>query len=264
MDRLTRLIGALLVLFTCAGASTVSATPRGLSQDKSPDAAAIEAYRANDLETARSLWLELLEQDPPAVVGRERARIAYNLGNLASRDGDELQAVGWYSAALRERPRDDDTWANLKLARLNAGLEAADRGDLRATVQHLILSLTLTESSWLALFGLLPLALCLGFEAFRGGRRWRWASAAAFCHALLLVVPYWARSQEARSDPMLVTKTEGLALRSEPRPDANRILELEVGDEVERIDEILEWTSVRALGGRRGWVKTEGVFALRR
>jgi tetratricopeptide (TPR) repeat protein len=254
------LLQLVALLCLCRLPAQADSSPAALDSEQ----AAVAAYRADDLETARTLWLEALDSGADTLAAAERGRLCYNLGKVASRRGDSLEAVGWYTAALRLRPRDEDSWANLELERLNAGLGAADRGDLAATVERLLSSLTEPESSWLALFGLLPLALCLGFEALRGGRRWRWLSLFALGLALLCGLP-WARHRlAAGSDPVLVLAEDRVPLRSEPRKDAERIGELAAGAIVDRRDALPEWTEVEFEGHRRGWLRGSAVFALRR
>src|SRR6185436_3640855 len=91
------------------------------------DQAAIDAYRRGNYDSAKSLWISALESAP--LPSAERARILYDLGNAAFRSDAPLEAVGWYTASLRLRPRDADTWTNLEHARRTAKLDPADRGD---------------------------------------------------------------------------------------------------------------------------------------
>lgn len=228
------------------------------------DAAAVAAYRSGDLETARSLWLELLEADPPKVIGAERARVLHNLGNLAVRQKEDLRAVGWYTASLRLRPRDADTRANLEFARLSAGLPPADRGDLSATVHLLLTWLDLGEAGWLALFATLPLLLALALEALRGGRRWRWTAVLCVGVALVGSLPLWVGLARSASDPVLIVATRGASVRAEPRADSDAIELAAAGAELERVDEYPGWVRVELGRGRSGWVREDEAFALRR
>ncbi|MFT7670688.1 MAG: tetratricopeptide (TPR) repeat protein, partial [Planctomycetota bacterium] len=224
---------------------------------------AVMAYRSGDLETARTLWSEELSLSTE-LSSDERARLCYNIGNVCLRQDQALEAVGWYTAALRLRPRDIDTRSNLEMARLEAGLEAADRGDLGATVDRLLASWTTAESSWIALFGLLPLAIVLGFEALRGGRGARFAGMAALLVAVVSALP-WAYNQlESGRDPVMVIAKKTVSIRSEPRQDADRVEELLVGEVVLRVDVMSDWTAVELSGRRRGWLPSAEAFALRR
>jgi tetratricopeptide (TPR) repeat protein len=228
------------------------------------DAAALEAYRAGDLETARVLWREVLEEGREVLPDGQRARLCYNLGNAAARREAWLAAAGWYTAALRLRPRDADAWANLELARLEAGLGAADRGDLRATVERLLSSLTAAESAWLALLGLLPLALALVGEALRGGSAWRLASWSALALALLLALPWLRHRLRTGGAEVFVVAEEGARARNEPRGDGTSVEELAPGDVHRRIDSLPGWVELELPAGRRGWVRESALLDLDR
>ncbi len=255
MNTILRVLALLLVLLA------PPASGRDAGTD-AVDAAAVAAYRAGDLVSARSGWLAALEN--PRVRGAERARILYDLGNVAFREDKKLEAVGWYSAALRLRPRDADTWANLEHARREAGLEPADRGDLTATLRRLLTAFDPTEARTLALAGLALLAAALGYEALRGGRLARWLALAAFGGALVLSAPCARHWLAGDADPLLVVEEGQAPVRSEPRGDAAVIAEAPAGSQVERLDTLPGWVKVRAADGAEGWVGDKAVFALRR
>ena len=227
------------------------------------DAAAVAAYRAGDLAAARAGFVAALDAEPrPA--GPERARLLANLGNVAFREGAVLESVGWYTASLRLRPRHGDTWANLEHARRKAGLEPADRGDLRATVERLLGAFTPGEARWLALVGIAGLAAALLFEALRGGRIGRWTAAGGAGFALLLSSPSLHGAWTSRDAPALVV-TEGSArVRSEPRADAAVVAEVPAGAEVEVTDALPGWVKIDAGEGNSGWVGQRDVFRLDR
>lgn len=258
MKKLRHMIVCLVVL------CMASASSLAFADQHSIDADAVSAYREGDLDTARTLWIELLEQEPAVLRGAERARVLFNLGNLAVRAQDDLEAVGWYSASLRLRPRDRAAWKNLEFARLNSELEEADRGDLRDTLAHLLGSLTPGESRSLALLALLPLAIAFAFEALRGGLFWRLACLAGLLLAIAGAIPLGYSLATAQVDPVMVIEKKGLPARAEPRDDAKRVVLLEAGESYERVNSYPEWVQVRLGAGRLGWVRDTGVFALDR
>lgn len=230
---------------------------------ESHDGEAIAMYRAGDMGAARALWTKSLAAEP-RLEGDERARILHNLGNLAFREGQVLESVGWYTSSLRLRPRDADTWANLEHARREAKLEPADRGDLRATLRRLLGAFTREESRLLALGGLLAWAATLAFEALRGGRAGRWLALGGAAFALLCASP-WLHALAAHVDRPALVVEEGKALvRSEPRVDAAVVAEAPAGSEVEEIDALPGWTKIRAADGAEGWVVADSTFALAR
>jgi tetratricopeptide (TPR) repeat protein len=251
---------ALGFLLVC-GAAALAQTGDALANR---DALATAAYRSDDLSTARILWEEELQAVRDSADENQRARLCYNLGNLALRENHPLDAVAWFSASLRLRPRDSDTWSNLELARLNAGLDAADRGDLAATMDRLLTSWSKAESSWLALFGVLPLALALAFEALRGGRAARWLVALGLLVGALCGTPWLWNWLQAGNDPVMIVASENARALSEPRSDAPRVLELEAGEVLMRSDQTPGWVEVEAADGQRGWLRAEQAFALNR
>lgn len=262
---LSRLACACLTI-VCVLATTVVARASATTPTPAPvvavdhDAVAVEAYRKGDLATARTAWTDALA----GTDGRERARILYDLGNVAFREGKTLEAVGWYTASLRLRPRDADTWNNLEEARSRAKLDPADRGDLSGTLRRLLRSFTGTEGRWLALAGLATLAAALAYEALRGGRLARVLAWTAAGVALLACAP-WIDSLAHRSTiPLLVIQPEGTSVRSEPRDKGAVTAELPPGAVVEHVDELPEWTKVRLDTGLEGWARKAHVFALKR
>jgi len=253
----TYLLGCFVILSACLPALA-------LDRPAAPsDGGAIPAYRSGDLAAARTAWTAMLDAEP-RLEGPERARILANLGNVAFREGKVLESVGWFTASIRLRPRDADTWANLEHARRVAKLEPADRGDLGATVQRLLGALTPSESRLLALVGLIGLGAGLAHEALRGGRTGRWLAALGVGFALVSAAP-WIHDVSTRSDSPGLVVEEGKALvRSEPRTEAAVVAEAAAGGEVEMLDSLPGWTKVRISDGNEGWVETGEAFALER
>lgn len=233
------------------------------SAQETRDAAAVAAYRAGDMREARARWLDVLNAEP-RIEGDERARVLYNLGNVAFREEHTAEAVGWFTASLRLRPRDADTWTNLERARRAAQLEPADRGDLGATVRRLLTSFTVAESHWLALLGLAGLAAALGFEALRGGRTGRWFALGGVGFAALMSAPCLHGKWTRLDRPAIVVEESKALVRSEPRNDAAVVGEAALGAEVEMVDALPGWTKIRLSDGEEGWVGERAVFSLLR
>jgi tetratricopeptide (TPR) repeat protein len=234
---------------------------RGAAAQQGAFERGIEAYRRGDWSAATSHWQEALTAD---LAPADRARVLHDLGNAAWRREAPLEAVGWYTAALRHEPRRADTWRNLELARAKAGLAPADRGDLRSTARRLLSALLPEERRLLALLGLAPLALVLAFEALRGGRP---AARLALVAALLSVLGATPWAFGLRCGPAatcLVVRAPTVPLGSEPRADLPPIGEVAGGEEVERIDALPGWVRIVTGGGLRGWVPEGAVFDLTR
>jgi len=238
--------------------------PQDASAYRALDRAAIEAYRRQDFASARQCWQNCLS-DPELQRSRaEKGRVLYDLGNVAYREGQLYEAVGWYSAALEERPRDADTWHNLEQARSDAHLEPADRGDLYSSLERLATSLTPEEARALALWASLAWVLVLAGEAFLGGRVWAWLAHLATLALAACLVPWLVQGSRAQRNELLVVCAAPLELRSEPREDAAKVLELKPGERVRYQDELPDWIKVEDQGARSGWARRETLFALRR
>jgi hypothetical protein len=229
-------------------------------QGPEPPAAAFEqavaAYRAGDWATARTLWQGLL--DEPSI---DRASVLYDLGNVAWREGEPLAAAAYYTACIRLAPRHRDAWANLEFVRAEAGLEPADRGDLRSTARRLLFSLDRAESEWLALAAAASFASALGYEALRGSRSARRLVLAAGLFLLVGLAPWVAWLLRGEGRALFVVAAEGGALRSSPSGDAALIGRLEPASEALWIDALPGWVRARA-GGMVGWVEESAVRAV--
>jgi tetratricopeptide (TPR) repeat protein len=252
------------LILSIAIAAAVLVAPSHARDRAGDEAAAQTAYRRGDFQSAKASWLAVLEDAGGPNAPYERARILYNLGNAAFRASQTLEAVGWYTASLRLRPRDAETWQNLEHARSAAKLEPADRGDLSATAHRLFSSLTLAESEWLVLAVVIAWAGVLAMEALRGGRLWRRLAFVGVLAILVSFVPLGFSLARDRGDVMLAIQEQKLAVKSEPRADAAVIAEVTPGDEVRRLDTLPDWTKVELGAGAVGWVESRAVFALDR
>jgi len=250
---------ALLLVLTSWATPTMGSASAGSADFES----AVEAYRAGDLATAEVLFDGLLDAGLSA---SDRAILLRNLGNIAYRQDEFMDAVAYYTAATREESRDGDLWHNLELARASAGLEPADAGDLAATAAHLFSLPTAAElrtAGWL-LVGLLALVLLV--EVLRGGTSPKVAAglvvfALAGDLALLQV-----RSMTALEAPAMVVAADGVELSSEPRPGYPAGIDLEPAEVVEVIDRLGQqgqagaWVKVQSAEGQ-GWLPESEVLS---
>jgi len=252
----------LLLFLACflSGVTTAASETELVSQDRAGFDRGVAAYRRGDYAEAEAIWSETLRD---ALSEETRARIYYNLGNATWRQDEAMEAVGWYSACLRISPRSADAWHNLELVRAEAGLEPADRGDLRSTARRALLSLRPEEARLLALLTLAGLALVLALEAFLGGELLRWLSLLGALAAIVLCLPFFYRLGAEEQDPMLVVRAPSVSMRSEPATSRTPIAELDAGEEVERVDSLPGWIRVTRGDGTRGWVQEEALFPLR-
>jgi tetratricopeptide (TPR) repeat protein len=236
--------------------------PQGVARDGAQGTTyerALAAYRAAEYATARELWLDALEETGEGAA--DRATVLYDLGNVAYRRKRPLEAAGWYTASLRLAPRDEDARHNLELVRREAGLEPADRGDLRATAKRLLTIGTVDECQKAALAIGALLALALAWEALRGGTA---AKATSLALAALLagaLAPWTYQVLVDDRELVFVTAPEGADVRSEPRDGSARIARVSAATEVERIDAVAGWVRIEQ-GAVRGWIEREACLPL--
>jgi len=249
------------VILTSCLLFLVASTPAlELGAQEAVDTDAVEAYRAGLHADALARWDELLKAttlDP-----LERGRLLYNAGNAAARGGSWFEAVGYYNEALHVTPRDADLWANLEYARREAGLEPRDRGDLVSTLERGLSAWTIEEARWIALAGLLLLAAGLLFEALRGGRAGRSMAWSGLVIALLSALPLARHQLEDDSPTVFVVARNGLAVRSEPRSDAQVLERADPCTYRLELDRLSGWVGVETSGGAKGWVPEDGVLSL--
>lgn len=248
---------------------TGTAAPADLGADDAPPPSAAsvglaegaEQWRAGRRLAAEQHWRAALERGPSRAV---QGALYYNLGNAAWHRDRALEAVGWYTLALPLAPREADLLDNLDLARREAGLGPRDRGDLVSSFERYLRTWTEAEARWLALLGLLPLAVALLGEALRGGAGWRMTALLALLLALFAALPHWHQERQRDRDLGLVLAPAGARLTAEPgegQGGAGSIL-AEAGSEVERIDSLPGWVRVRTASGHRGWMQESDFFAL--
>ena len=240
------LLWALLCMGFAAPGLGLEATPEA----QTPSAGQV-AYRSGDYASAKAHWAGALEQTTGSA---RRGELLHNLGNAAFREGNFLEAVARYTSAVEHAPRQSDTWANLELARSRAGLEAADRGDLAATVERLYSILRLPELELLSFGVLALLGLCLLGEALRGGRLTRCLAVIFLGLGLGLAALHTWRAVHTPAQRAMVTASGGAALRSEPNLDLPVILRVDGGGIIELVDSLPGWLRVRA-DGTLGWIE---------
>jgi len=219
----------------------------------------VGAYRQGQYAEASAHWKACL--DEPLAPGA-RGQVLYDLGNSSFRQGEALDAVGWYSAALRHLPRDRELWSNLELARAKAGLEPADRGNLRDTMERLLGAFRPSEARTFFALGLALVLLAALGEALRGGRLWARLFGLSWLLALGMVTPWLHWQSHQGGDPLMILAKPSVALRNEPRLELPSTGKLNAGSEVQRVDELPGWVRVRGGDGSLGWVQESAVFEL--
>lgn len=219
---------------------------------------AVEAYRRGDWTAAREAWSDELAQSGLSLGAQ--ARLAYNLGNCAFREGATARAGAWYEEALVLDPTLSEARANLDHVRTLLGLPPLDRGDLSGTLAIALDSLRAAQWRWVALVLLLAGAVCWLQASPSRSRWWRLAALACFVLVGVCLLAGWWRGRSEGPQRAWLVGTGRTELRSEPRDAAAVIGDATVLARVEVLDEELAgWLKVRA-GAVTGWVASEAVF----
>lgn len=231
--------------------------------------AGVSAYRAGDYGEARRLWSDLLASAPKMPspghgqpLHFDVGRLLYNLGNACLRCGQPLEALGAYSAALRLAPRDAALRANLARARAAAGLAEPPAPRLVQQLSGWLDWPTPAERRWMALLGLLPLALALLYEALAGGRGARRALAACLLLAAAAAAPLAHELLGPSAPEVLVVSPGGAPLYSEPRLEARQVGQAAAGETLRELDALPGWRRVVGPGGPAAWTPAGGLFHL--
>jgi len=224
------------------------------------------AWLVGARERASEAWRAALEANPKPAL---RPALYYNLGNVAWHAQRPLEAVAWYTAALPLAPREPDLLDNLDFARREAGLPPRDRGDLLSALERYLSAWTEGEARWLALLGLIPLAVALCGEALRGGAAWRLLALGALLLALAAAAPYAQHQRRLSEDAGLVVAPTGARLLCEPALTKGAVAPTgrplaEAGSRVRRIDAVEAWVRVVDPSGERGWIPRDAFFELTR
>lgn len=243
----------------------------GLAEANALFDAGLERWRASDVRGAEALWLRALEvagPQPPLSHRQDtvldRWALCHNLGNAAFRDERPLEAVAWYRAALRHRPRELDTLDNLVLAERAAELPDDGEVDFVRSLMQLLELVSREEAPWLALVGLLPLGVILLAEALRGGRGWRWLSLLAVLSALTCLAPFLRYRLQESEPTVMVVDESGLERRREPLSERPVVGRWAPGTELRVVDRLADWHRLVDASGERGWVSSAGLFDLDR
>ena len=121
---------------------------------------------------------------------------------------------------------------------------------------------TLVEARWIALGGVLLLAAAFAHEALRGGREGRALVWVGLGLALLASAPLARHELADESSRVFVISERGIALRSEPRADAQVLEHVESGTYRRELNRLSGWVGVRTTSGAKGWVPESGVLVL--
>ena len=120
MAQSLKVIAWLLIGVTLAGCATMGtkSSPRRLSDVINTHDQADAAYRANDMQHAATLYLQLTRMVP------QEADYWYMLGNAYVRTQEPDKAVQAYQQAIARNPNHSRAWHNLGIVRMRQAMAA--------------------------------------------------------------------------------------------------------------------------------------------
>jgi hypothetical protein len=212
-------------------------------------------YQENDFNGALTAYLAVLE------AGYESSDLHYNLGNAYFKTGDLGRSILSWERALRVRPGDSDTRANLELARsLTADeIEPLPRFWLLSALSWWVNLLPqrvlvfLVALTYLLITG----GLCLFVLSRRQGkgRMGAWVSLGGVAGGVLFGVTLLARTGALGGSEWGVILEEAVPVQSAPSSEADLTLFLVHEGTKVRIDQTSEtWLEVVLEDGKVGWV----------
>jgi hypothetical protein len=214
-------------------------------------------YQAGHFQKSIAAYQSLVQ------AGYHSPALYHNLGNAYFRAGQLARARLHYERALLLAPKDPIILRNRDqlLDQLEDRFEAGGRFFLWVWRDKTMLLLGAVGWGWLA-FWFAVLAAILGLSLFRRPAwRQKWRGWTVFGMALLgfglCLHLSLARSAWQHRSPRSILMAPEVVLRVAPDPESRELFALHAGTEVRRLDQIGNWTKVRLVNQRVGWLPTE-------
>ncbi len=214
-------------------------------------------YQAGRFQESMEAYQSLLQ------AGYHSPALYHNLGNAYFRMGQLAKARLQYERALLMAPRDPIILQNRDrlLDQLEDRFEAGGRFFLWVWRDKAMLLAGSVAWGWLA-FLFAVLAAILGLSLFRlPVWRQKWRGWTAFGVSLLgfglCLHLSLGRSAWQHRSPRSILMAPEVVLRVAPDPESRELFALHAGTEVRRLDQIGNWTKVRLVNQRMGWLPTE-------
>ncbi len=207
-------------------------------------------YAGRQYDSARSLYLQLLEQDPGNV------NVWYNLGNTAYRLNDIPHAVLYYQKVLRAQPDHTAARQNLILAQSRISGITTNTAPLFFIQWWNNMTAAGTTNTWaglaLVFFALSILALYLG-KTGRLKYSGRYLSTAITCFILTTGCAFYSYQQLIRYDKSVVIQDHAMLLEA-PKTAAKVLGTVPAGSTVSISTKQPGFVKVSLSNGRSGWM----------
>lgn len=209
---------------------------------------AIQAYKAQDFNTAIAEWNQLLAN------GMRGAELYYNIGNTYTGLKDYPHAILYYRKALKWDPNCTACIKNLKIAETAAGIEAFELPEFILFRIYKTILLSLQAIHWYILF-ILALSIGIAGYLFRDKLsvsfqliRWLFVFS---CIALLLAL----HRDYIRNERNGFVLLQANPLYLSPDPGSSKKDDLKAGQYLQIKDQIQGWIKVQTTELDFGWVE---------
>lgn len=226
-------------------------TPAQASQKTDAD----RLYEQEKYEQAAQAYEQLLAEQGTA------AEVYYNLGNCYYKLDDIPQAILNYERALRIDPSDEDTRANLALARSKTSDKVTPPSEMFFVTwwKDLCNSLSITTWTTLAVGAFILMLLGILAYMFLGNLTLRKVGIYTAIVLLFAVVltNLCALSQHlmTRSHTDGIIFTSAVTVKSSPSESSTDLFIIHAGSKVEILDNTMEqWREVKLEEGKQGWI----------
>jgi tetratricopeptide (TPR) repeat protein len=243
----------VLLFFVFSTISIAENDPSALFED------ANKAYLAKDYKSAINLYEEILRND------YESSALYYNLGNAHYRTGRIGYAILYYEKALKLSPNDEDVQHNLLLA----NLRTIDRIDTLPEFfifkwwEGMLNFFTLKGWLYVVLFFYLVLLVLAGFYFFADTPSKQKTAIFGSAVSLLLlaftVALFIVKFNREVNEQTGVIVADSSTVLLAPENTAGEAFIVHEGLKIKIEDKVNEWTKIRLIDGKIGWVKTREI-----
>lgn len=246
MRKLSHIVALLAFMM---GASIASA------QATAQFAKANQEFAGGDFNAAISDYEELVRS------GQDTPNLFYNLGNAYFRKKDFGRTILNYERALALDPHHPEAQANLRIARDEARALELVPSKLEQTLGFA----TPTQYAITSAIGFWICAFCVAFLIFNQRRRRSLIalSILSFSIFALAVFAAWELSRGKNGAGWAIVITENADARLATADNANRVLSLPAGSEIQILSERGDWIYAALPNNLRGWLPSKSAEQVR-
>ncbi len=213
-----------------------------------------EAYRSGHYQEAVKLYRQILD------AGLESPEVYYNLGNCYYKLNRLGLAILYYRKAKRLNPSDRDVAFNLQLARARVidRVTLPPQFVLLAWWHRLVRRYSVDQLAWWLTvafaFTVTALGIRLLVTRWSLRRLFSWLGTAGATAFLVIGLLFWATWKTQAGQQEGVVLSSAVTVQSAPDEQSTQLFVLHEGTEVIVEESRGNWSRIRLLDGKEGWV----------